>query len=76
MKSLCVFLIFVIGAAVAFVIWASRSYSLQKVQVGDDYLLLAPEQAKECAEGGGCAVFSEREFNRAVGRLMLQRDRT
>lgn len=76
MKTLCVFLIFVICSAIAFVVWASRSYSLQKVQVGDDYLLLAPEQAEECRSGGGCAVFSEREFAQAVARLLIKRERT
>lgn len=73
MKSLCVFLIFVVGLAAAFVVWASRSYTLQKVLVGEDYLLLAPEQAKECESGGGCAIFSAREFERAVFNLLAKR---
>lgn len=37
-----------------------------------DLLLLRHDQAKECEEGGGCAVFSEREFKMAVMGILRQ----
>lgn len=39
---------------------------------GDEYLVLRAEQAAECALGGGCAVFSEREWLQSVQSIVLQ----
>lgn len=39
---------------------------------GNDFMLLSAEQAKECREGGGCEIYSVREFRQAV-QIILQR---
>lgn len=39
---------------------------------GDEFLVLRAEQAAECKLGGGCAVFSEREWLQAVQQLVLE----
>jgi hypothetical protein len=42
----------------------------------DGILVLYSKQAKECEEGGGCAIFSQREFEAAVNHILaLQRRR-
>lgn len=38
----------------------------------DGYMLLYGRQAEECDTGGGCAVFSEREFKAAVYAFLLK----
>lgn len=48
--------------------WAAANFSVIETQ--DGYLVLNKRQAKECDEGGGCAVFSQREFVIAVQNLM------
>lgn len=48
------------------------AFSVQPTLAGNEFLLLKPEQAKECADGGGCAVFSEREFKMAVMGFLRQ----
>ena len=48
------------------------SLSVVPTQAGDEYLLLGPVQAAECAMGGGCAVFSQREFRMAVTQIIAQ----
>lgn len=52
--------------------YVAHRYSIRPVLVGDDYLLMTERQAKECQEGGGCAIFSEREFLAALARLIGQ----
>lgn len=42
------------------------------VKTADGILLLTEKQGKECAEGGGCAIFSEREFGTAVNGILLR----
>lgn len=37
----------------------------------DGLLVLTSEQAIECAGGGRCAIFSEREFAQEVARILL-----
>lgn len=38
----------------------------------DGYLLLGVRQAEECDTGGGCAIFSEREFKAALYAFILK----
>lgn len=43
--------------------------------VSGEYLLLKPEQAAECKMGGGCAVFSEREWMQSVIQALRRQGR-
>jgi hypothetical protein len=54
--------------AVAGATWAATSFTV--IETPDGYLVLNKRQAKECEEGGGCAVFSQREFVDAMNKLM------
>jgi len=38
----------------------------------DGILLLTSKQGKECDEGGGCGVFSEREFRELLAAFLVQ----
>jgi hypothetical protein len=44
--------------------------------VGGDILVMGPQQAKECEDGGGCAIFSEREFLAALSRILQKRSQS
>ncbi len=46
--------------------------SVPVVKTADGIMLLTEKQGKECAEGGGCAIFSEREFETAVNGILLR----
>lgn len=69
MKLLCAFLVCVILAMLGAAGWAAHKYKVERVLIGDDYMLLADKQAKECAEGGGCAIVSQREFEQSMKML-------
>jgi hypothetical protein len=61
-----------ISAVIGFSFWAATTFTVMKTVIGDDYLLMTDKQAKECKEGGGCAIFSEREFSRTVNAIIAQ----
>lgn len=42
------------------------------VQTSQGMALLESEQAKECTEGGGCAVFSKRELYQLMRAVILR----
>lgn len=43
--------------------WFHGNYRVMPVVNGTgDYMVLKDTQAKECLEGGGCAIYSKREF--------------
>jgi hypothetical protein len=44
--------------------------------VSGDILVMTPQQAKECEDGGGCAIFSEREFLAALSRILQKRSQS
>jgi hypothetical protein len=45
-----------------------------ETQGGGEFLILKSEQFSECSTGGGCAVFSRNEFERALMQwLMMNR---
>lgn len=46
--------------------------SVPVVKTADGILLLSDGQGKECAEGGGCRVYSQREIEVGVNRILLQ----
>jgi hypothetical protein len=48
------------------------TYSIVETQTGGEFLVLKSEQSKECKDGGGCAVFSEREFQRVIQVIAMQ----
>lgn len=48
------------------------TYTVVETQTGGEFLVLKSEQGKECKDGGGCAVFSEREFQRVIQMIALQ----
>lgn len=50
----------------------SLAFTIRPAMGDDGYLLLHGKEAKECEDGGGCAVMSEREFQNAVYRALLQ----
>lgn len=47
-------------AATAAVTWTCMTFSVRVT--GDALMVLPAGQAKECAEGGGCNVYSKREI--------------
>jgi hypothetical protein len=78
MKLAFAVLVFALLSAVGAVAYANFSFA--ETITGGEYLVLKAEQAKECKEGGGCAVFSEREFHRHVMQmaqiLLMQRGKS
>lgn len=46
--------------------YGAYKFSAHATQRGDEWLLLLPTQANECLTGGGCVVFSQREFDQAA----------
>jgi hypothetical protein len=62
-------------AAAVGLAWLAFTFTLVRTVAGDELLILRPEQARECAEGGPCAVFSEREFGRAIREMCRRPDR-
>jgi hypothetical protein len=42
------------------------------VQTSQGMALVESDQAKECAEGGGCAVFSKRELYQIMQAVILR----
>lgn len=51
-------------------VWFTRTYTIIKTQVSEEFLVLRTEQAKECLEGGGCAVYSGRERNNELNAFL------
>lgn len=49
------------------------TYSIVETDVGGEFLILKAEQAKECRDGGGCAVFSQREFSLLLTKALRNR---
>jgi hypothetical protein len=70
MKLAFAVLVFALLSAVGAVAYAN--FSLVETAVTGEWMLLKDAQAKECKEGGGCAVFSEREFSNAVMQTAMQ----
>ena len=56
-------------------LWFARTFTVRAVAGADDYLILGATQAQECEEGGGCMIFSTREFQRAVAFILMQQHR-
>jgi hypothetical protein len=48
-------------------------FSVFKSTVNGDWLILGDVQAKECRDGGGCEVFSERELQALRHRFQTQK---
>lgn len=69
-----VILLFVGLALVGAIAYALLTLSF--VRTPDGILVLYQKQAKECAEGGGCAIFSQREFEAAVFQILARQRRT
>lgn len=63
---------YVLAALVVVSIATWTFVALAVTTTDDGILILYPRQAKECEEGGGCAIFSQREFEQAV-MLILAR---
>lgn len=42
------------------------NYSVVAAADGDGYLILGKDTAKECADGGGCVVLSQRKGNNLI----------
>jgi len=42
------------------------------VQTSQGMALVESDQAKECADGGGCAVFSKRELYQLIQAIILR----
>lgn len=74
MKYLVAFLLFLVVGLTGAAGWVATKYKLQATVVGDDYMVMTEKQASECADpqSGGCAIFSEREFNRVLMMLLQQ----
>ena len=53
--------------------YVAAKFRIEPTLQGDDYLVMGEKQAKECAEGGGCAIFSEREFMAAMAAVLQRR---
>ena len=70
MKLAIAVLFLALGAAIGAV--ALKNFSLVETAMTGEWMLLKAAQAKECEEGGGCAVFSEREFRNAVMQTAMQ----
>jgi hypothetical protein len=65
-------LVVVLGVAAALgLAWLLNPYTIR--QTPDGFLVLNARQSAECDEGGGCAVFSQREFGQAVNSILSQR---
>lgn len=54
-------LIFVLAVSAFFF-----KYSIVEVQSGDEFVVVQRKQADECLKGGGCAIFSQREFEQTL----------
>jgi hypothetical protein len=67
--ALMVILNFIMALAVAAFL---MTYTIVETQGGGEFLVLKSEQGKECKDGGGCAVFSEREFQRVIQVIAMQ----
>ena len=68
----------VILLLVALAAIAAAGFALVKltfVATPDGILVLYAKQAKECEEGGGCAVFSVREFEAAMFQILARQRR-
>jgi hypothetical protein len=70
MKLAFAVLVFALLSAVGAVAYAN--FSLVETAMTGEWMLLKDAQAKECKEGGGCVVFSEREFHNAVMNTAMQ----
>jgi hypothetical protein len=55
---------------VVFGLWFNNTYTVIKTQVTEEFLVLRTEQAKECAEGGGCNVYSYRERTKELNAFL------
>ena len=69
-------LIAAVAAVVGTGVWACMTYTVMKTVIGGDYIVVTEKQAKECKEGGGCAIFSEREFDQTVRMILAQRGKS
>jgi hypothetical protein len=47
-------------------------YSVLPADDGDGFLIVSRKQARECAEGGGCAAFSARQIVRNHLRMLQE----
>jgi hypothetical protein len=70
MKLAFAVLVFALLSAIGGVAYAN--FSLVETAMTGEWMLLKDAQAKECKDGGGCAVFSEREFHNAVYQTAMQ----
>lgn len=71
-KRLVILLLVALAAIVA------AGFAMAKltfVATPDGILVLYEKQAKECEEGGGCAIFSVREFEASVYQLLARQRR-
>lgn len=67
-------LLFVVNVIAALAIAAFfAKYSVIQTAGGDEFVVVLSTQADECKSGGGCAVFSQREFFRAMAQAMRGR---
>ena len=53
--------------------WAALTLTIR--QTPDGILVLYAKQARECDEGGGCSIFSQREFEAAVYQILARQQR-
>jgi GGDEF domain-containing protein len=47
-------------------------YSIVETVGGDEFLIVLQKQSAECGSGGGCAVFSHREWVQSVEQIVGQ----
>ena len=69
MKTVALMLLIVVAGVIGW--WLQRNFSLVETNMGGEYLILHHEQAEECRHGGGCAVWSRREFRAAIQQILL-----
>lgn len=47
-------------------------FSVLPAADGDGFLLVSRKQAKECAEGGGCSAWSDRQLSLVLMRMIQE----
>jgi hypothetical protein len=52
------------------VVWLFHTFTVVKTNASEEFLVLRSEQAKECFDGGGCAVYSGRERNKELNAFL------
>lgn len=72
--ALALLVIFNIIVALAVAAFFFR-YSIIETVQGGEYVIVHDKQNDECQTGGGCAIFSHREWLQSLQQMLMQRGR-